>query len=111
MGKNSSADWVICELYDFVFYSFRYFEPVKFLENRSDVVMFWGFSPCWCPPPFPSSSIGPILVFLHSHFFAYHWISFVYFSRWRYPHPPQLSSSAWTWNWHRARIEVINQSK
>ena len=28
----------------FVFYSFRYFEPVAFLENRSDVVMFWAFS-------------------------------------------------------------------
>ena len=27
-----------------MFYSFRYFEPVEFLENRSDVVMFWGFS-------------------------------------------------------------------
>ena len=25
-------------------YSFRYFEPAEFLENRSDVVMFWGFS-------------------------------------------------------------------
>ena len=35
---------VICEGYDFIFYSFRYFEPVEFLENRSDVVMFWGFS-------------------------------------------------------------------
>ena len=23
---------------------FGYFEPVEFLENRSDVVMFWGFS-------------------------------------------------------------------
>ena len=29
---------------DFIFYWFRYFEPVEFLENRSDVVMFWGFS-------------------------------------------------------------------
>ena len=27
-----------------LFYSFRYFEPVEFLENRSDVVMFWSFS-------------------------------------------------------------------
>src|SRR6218665_57066 len=27
-----------------VFYSFRYFEPVEFLENRSDVVVFGGFS-------------------------------------------------------------------
>ena len=27
-----------------VFDSFRYFEPVKFFENRSDVVVFWGFS-------------------------------------------------------------------
>ena len=31
-------------IYDFVFRSFRYFEPVEFLENRSDVVMLWGFS-------------------------------------------------------------------
>src|SRR6218665_301303 len=30
--------------YDFVFYSLRYFEPVEFFENRSDVVVFWGFS-------------------------------------------------------------------
>ena len=30
--------------YNFIFYSFRYFEPVEFFENRSDVVMFWGFS-------------------------------------------------------------------
>ena len=29
---------------DFVFYSLRYFEPVEFFENRSDVVVFWGFS-------------------------------------------------------------------
>ena len=34
----------ICEWYDFVFYSFRYFEPVEFFENRSDVAVFWGFS-------------------------------------------------------------------
>ena len=27
-----------------LFYSFRYFEPVEFFENRSDVVVFWGFS-------------------------------------------------------------------
>src|SRR6218665_3033663 len=27
-----------------IFYSFRYFEPVEFFENRSDVVVFWGFS-------------------------------------------------------------------
>src|SRR6218665_669594 len=26
--------------YDFVFYSLRYFEPVEFFENRSDVVVF-----------------------------------------------------------------------
>ena len=35
---------VICERCDFVFYSLRYFEPVEFFKNRSDVVMFWGFS-------------------------------------------------------------------
>ena len=34
---------VICERYDFVFYSLRYFEPVEFFENRSDVVVFRGF--------------------------------------------------------------------
>ena len=31
-------------IYCFVFDSFRYFEPVEFLENRSIVVVFWGFS-------------------------------------------------------------------
>src|SRR6218665_2928587 len=30
--------------YDFVLYSFRNFEPVEFFENKSDVVVFWGFS-------------------------------------------------------------------
>ena len=24
--------------------SFRYFEPVEFFENKSDLVVFWGFS-------------------------------------------------------------------
>ena len=27
-----------------MFYSLRYFEPVEFFENRSDLVVFWGFS-------------------------------------------------------------------
>ena len=35
---------VICECYDFIFYAFRYFEPVECLDNRSDVVVFGGFS-------------------------------------------------------------------
>src|SRR6218665_1258190 len=38
-GPNSSADWDY-----FVFNSFRYFEPVECFENRSDVVVFQGFS-------------------------------------------------------------------
>ena len=35
---------VIGECYCFVFDSSRYFEPAEFFENRSDVVVFWGFT-------------------------------------------------------------------
>src|SRR6218665_638685 len=42
--ENFSDEVTEGRRYDFIFYSFRYFEPVEFLENRSDVVMFWGFS-------------------------------------------------------------------
>ena len=27
-----------------MFNSFRYFQPVEFFENRSDVAVFWGFN-------------------------------------------------------------------
>ena len=37
--KRAIGEW-----YCLVFYSFRYFEPAECLENRSDLVMFTGFS-------------------------------------------------------------------
>jgi len=44
IGGLSGLKCVRGELYRFVFDSFRYFEPVEVFENRSDVVVFWGFS-------------------------------------------------------------------
>jgi len=36
--------YVAGERCDFIdCYSFRYLEPMKWLENKNDVAMFWGF--------------------------------------------------------------------
>jgi len=54
-----------------------------------------GFRKCWCPSPFPLPSLRlPYLSVFHSLFFTCRWISFAFFSRWRYLHlttnPPPL---------------------
>jgi len=43
-GELGGLKSVICEWYYFLFYSFSDFLPVDLYENRSDVVVFWGFS-------------------------------------------------------------------
>src|SRR6218665_1905686 len=45
-----------------------------------------GPRPCWFPSPLPSPSISRCFPFTLLHFTS-HWISFVYFLRWRYLHP------------------------